>query len=103
MGGGGITAYGVLHSKLNSMVSIKRFMTPERAEGRSYHFLGGINLQNKFSTIVARIYSVRLNELKEEVRACFGNKIYKMMSVKILIFSVWLSLAFGSSQSDKVV
>ena len=49
------------------------------------------------------MYSLRLNELKDAVRACFGNKIYKMMSVKILIFSVWLSLAFGSSQSDKVV
>ena len=49
------------------------------------------------------MYSLRLNELKDAVRACFGNKIYKMMSVKILILSVWLSLAFGSSQSNKVV
>ena len=36
-----------------------------------------------------------------------GDKTNKMMSVKvllqILIFSVWLSLAFGSLQSDKVV
>jgi hypothetical protein len=36
-----------------------------------------------------------------------GDKICKMMSakilLKILIFSAWLTLAFGLSQSDKVV
>ena len=52
-------------------------------------------------------YSLRLNELKEEVGIACGDKIYKIMSgkilLKILIFSVWMSLAIDSWQSDKVV
>ena len=53
-------------------------------------------------------YSLRPNELKEEVRICLETKlkIFKMMpvnvSLKILIFSVWLSSVFGTLQSDKV-
>ena len=57
--------------------------------------------------MIGYTYSLRPKRAEGRSWNLFGDEIYKMMSVKvllkILIFLVWLDLAFVSSKSGKVV